>query len=56
MDFLLIKTCFQGEISECKNKKYIFSEIKTWFQGDISECKNKNGFVQKLKHGSKVKL
>jgi hypothetical protein len=43
------------KISECKNKKCIFSEIKTWVQGEISECKNKKDFLKKLKNGSKVK-
>jgi len=47
MNFPKIKTCFQGEISECKNKMYFFSEIKTWFQGDISDCKKKTDFCFK---------
>jgi hypothetical protein len=37
-----IKTCFQGEISECKNKMDFFR--KKWFQGKISECRNKTKF------------
>jgi hypothetical protein len=35
-----IKTSFQGEISECRNKNKI-SKIKTCCQVEISECRNK---------------